>query len=155
YDVTDISVNQNYDNYLFLNDIALVHLKSPIRYNKLVQPINLTKSDEGLEGLPCTISGWGSTTAKGNISNSLQEIELTVHSQKECEKIYWRVSDSHICASAINGTGPCFGDNGTPLVAYGAQIGILSFTNTCANGDPDVYTRVTSFLSWITANLKT
>ncbi|XP_011705589.1 PREDICTED: chymotrypsin-1-like, partial [Wasmannia auropunctata] len=54
YDVTDISVNQNYDNYLFLNDIALVHLKSPIRYNKLVQPINLTKSDEGLEGLPCT-----------------------------------------------------------------------------------------------------
>ncbi|XP_011707016.1 PREDICTED: chymotrypsin-1-like, partial [Wasmannia auropunctata] len=62
HDVEDVRIHQNYDEYLIINDIALIYLKSPIKYNKLVQAINLTKSDQGLEGLPCTISGWGVTT---------------------------------------------------------------------------------------------
>ncbi|XP_018307761.1 chymotrypsin-1-like, partial [Mycetomoellerius zeteki] len=61
YSVENVSVNSNYDDYLLINEIALVHLKNPIMYNKLVQPINLMTSDEELEGKPCTLSGWGTT----------------------------------------------------------------------------------------------
>ena len=42
-------------------------------------------------------------------------------------------------------------DLGAPLVADGVQIGIASFT---CSGEPDVYTRVYNFLSWIKENLK-
>ncbi|KYQ49531.1 Chymotrypsin-1 [Trachymyrmex zeteki] len=46
-------------------------------------------------------------------------------------------------------------DFGAPLVVNGVQIGIASFGNSCNAGEPDVYTRVGSFLSWINENLKT
>jgi len=39
-------------------------------------------------------------------------------------------------------------------VIDGIQVGIVSFGRPCARGIPDVYTRVTSFIDWITANLK-
>lgn len=68
YDIESISVNQNYDSDLYINDIALVHLKRPITYNTLVQPINLATSDKPLEGKPCIFTGWGFTTEV--ISNS-------------------------------------------------------------------------------------
>ncbi|XP_011685794.1 PREDICTED: chymotrypsin-1-like [Wasmannia auropunctata] len=157
YDVADVSVHQNYDDYFLINDIALVHLKSPIKYNKLVQPINLAKSDEIITGLECTLTGWESKRNGGNMSNSLKVINLLVESQTKCEEIYWKVTNSHICAVARNNSGPCDDDYGSPLVASGSpsvQIGIYSFTNACGNSDPDVYTKVTSFLSWITANLR-
>ncbi|XP_011704920.1 PREDICTED: chymotrypsin-1-like, partial [Wasmannia auropunctata] len=66
YDITTITVHSNYDTKLYNNDIALVHLKYSITYNKLVQPVKLPTSNEGLEGQPCTLSGWGSSV----ISNS-------------------------------------------------------------------------------------
>ncbi|XP_071569226.1 chymotrypsin-1-like [Temnothorax nylanderi] len=64
YDIESVSIHEdtNYDtNRLY--DIALVHLKTPINYNELVQPINLMTSDENLEGKSCTLSGW---ETKGN-----------------------------------------------------------------------------------------
>jgi len=62
YDVESVSVNSKYDDYLFINDVALVHLKNSITYNRLVKPINLTTFDEGLENKPCTLTGWGTTS---------------------------------------------------------------------------------------------
>lgn len=46
------------------------------------------------------------------------------------------------------------GDSGSPLVVNGTQVGIVSFGRPCAIGYPDVYTRVSSFISWIIQNLK-
>ncbi|XP_011705282.1 PREDICTED: chymotrypsin-1-like, partial [Wasmannia auropunctata] len=110
YDVANVRIHQNYDDYFLINDIALVHLKSPIKYFKLVQPINLTKSDEISEGLQCTLTGWGSIYDGGNMSNSLRKIDLVVESQKKCEETYWKVTNSHICTlNAVPNTidGPC------------------------------------------------
>ncbi|XP_018403822.1 PREDICTED: transmembrane protease serine 3-like [Cyphomyrmex costatus] len=154
YNVESVSVNSNYDGYLLINDVALVHLKNPITYNKLVQPINLTTSDAGLEGKPCTLSGWGTTWLGGSTPNKLQEIELIVYPHKDCKRSDSKVTDSHICTLTKTGQGACHGDSGGPLVANGAQIGIVSYGVPCAVGFPDVYTRVSSFISWINAHLK-
>ncbi|XP_011701838.1 PREDICTED: trypsin-3-like [Wasmannia auropunctata] len=154
YDVGSVSVNQHYDDYLLINDVALIHLNKSIVYNPLVQPINLMTSDKDLENKPCTLTGWGTTQVGGNIPNNLQEIELVVYPQEDCEAVQWRVIDSHICTLTKEGEGACHGDSGGPLVADGVQIGIVSFGNPCALGYPDVYTRVSSFVPWITANLK-
>lgn len=41
------------------------------------------------------------------------------------------------------------GDSGGPLIHDDVQIGVVSFGQPCAVGKPDVYTRVSSFVSWI------
>ncbi|XP_025987097.2 chymotrypsin-1-like [Solenopsis invicta] len=154
YDVEDARVNKDYDDALLRNDVALVHLKNPIELNDLVQPIKLSTNDKDLENKPCTLTGWGTTRLGGSPPNALQEIELIVYPQEDCKREQWRVIDSHICTLTIRGEGACHGDSGGPLVANGAQIGIVSFGNPCALGYPDVYTRVSSFVPWINANLK-
>ncbi|XP_039308361.1 serine protease 53 [Solenopsis invicta] len=154
YDIEDVHIHESYDDYLIRNDIALVHLRSPIKYSLLVQPIHLAAIDNDLEGNPCILTGWGATQAGGNPTNALQEIELRVYPQKDCKKQHWRMADSNICTLTKRGEGACHGDIGGPLVANGTQIGIVSFMNPCGVGSPDVYTRVTSFIPWINANLK-
>jgi len=62
YDVEDVSFNSQYNEESIDNDVALIHLKNPITYNRLVQPINLVTSDNELEDKPCTLSGWGTTS---------------------------------------------------------------------------------------------
>ncbi|KYQ53536.1 Chymotrypsin-1, partial [Trachymyrmex zeteki] len=90
----------------------------------------------------------------GSIPNNLQEIELIVYPQGDCKRVESKVRDSHICTLTKEGEGACYGDSGGPLVANGAQIGIVSFGTPCAFGFPDIYTRVSNFVSWINEHLK-
>ncbi|XP_011685795.1 PREDICTED: chymotrypsin-1-like [Wasmannia auropunctata] len=157
YDVSSITVHQNYDDYLLINDIALIHLKNPIRFNKLVKSINLPSYVGDPEDQYCTLSGWGATGfhSPSNMSNNLQEITGKVYSQKKCAEEHWHLMDSHICIllSKYNAE-TCYGDYGGPLVLNGTQIGIISFKSPCGGDNPNIYTRVRSFTSWIYTNLE-
>ncbi|KAL6448591.1 hypothetical protein ACFW04_000458 [Cataglyphis niger] len=106
YYVANVTIHEYFDRAKLINDIALIRLATPIKYNAVVQPIELAITDD-LEGKPCTLSGWGTTK----------------------------------------------GDSGSPLVVNGSQVGIVSFGSPCAVGYPDVFTRVSSFTSWIIKNL--
>ncbi|XP_071567329.1 chymotrypsin-1-like isoform X2 [Temnothorax nylanderi] len=152
YDVANVSIHVN---HLTGNDIALVHLKTPLKYSSLVQPINLMTSDENLEGKSCTLSGWGKKN-DGEVSNNLQEIELRVYPQEKCQRLWgrWGIKNTQLCTLTSEGEGACNDDTGSPLVANGAQIGIVSYFYPCAMGYPDVHTRVSSFITWINANLR-
>lgn len=45
------------------------------------------------------------------------------------------------------------GDSGGPLAYNGSLVGVVSYgTAICAIGQPDVYTRVSSFVDWIDEN---
>ncbi|XP_071642201.1 chymotrypsin-1-like [Temnothorax longispinosus] len=159
YDIESVSIHKDYImGDIRLYDIALVHLETPINYNELVQPINLTTSDENLDGKSCTLSEWDYTTNDEEVSNNLQEIDLSVYPQKKCEKL-WGAKNTQICTLTRKGAGMCDGDyydTGSPLVANGTQIGIISSFLVCemGMGHPNVDTRVSSFLIWIMANLK-
>lgn len=85
-----------------------------------------------------------------------------------------RVTNTEMCTDEGDGRGACGvgllftlelasfiikcfhysqGDSGGPLVCNGMLSGIVSYgTVTCANGYPDVLTRVSSLYSWIRAN---
>ena len=40
-------------------------------------------------------------------------------------------------------------DSGGPLVVHNRVIGIASLTQRCAEGIPDVFTKVAAYLDWI------
>jgi Trypsin len=45
-------------------------------------------------------------------------------------------------------------DSGGPLVLNDRLIGVVSFGSTiCASGQPDVYTRISSFYDWIVIHM--
>lgn len=59
-----------------------------------------------------------------------------------------------MCAQPIKGTGMCVGDTGSPLVANldnvrFVQIGVVSWGVPCGANYPDVYTRLSSYIPWI------
>lgn len=47
----------------------------------------------------------------------------------------------------------CYGDSGGPLVANGKLIGIVSRGKPCAQGVPDVFTRISAHVDWIDENI--
>ncbi|XP_071566074.1 chymotrypsin-1-like [Temnothorax nylanderi] len=152
YDIESVSIHENYT--MDDSDIALVHLKTPINNNELVQPINLKTSDENLEGKSCTLSGWGKKNG-GEVSNNLQEIELRVYPLEKCRRLWgWGIKNTQLCTLTSEGEGACNGDTGSPLVAEGLQIGIVSYFFPCSMGHSDVHIRVSSSIIWILTNLK-
>lgn len=65
------------------------------------------------------------------------------------------LNDGHLCTSLRRGQGMCIGDVGSPLITkYGELVGIASWRSAgCGSGEPDVYTRIYTHLSWIWSNI--
>lgn len=87
--------------------------------------------------------------------HSLLYIESTVISNDECKKMHKDflarfVYNSTICAFQHSGIGCRKGDSGSPLVLNNQLIGVMSWGDPSGVGKPDQYTRITSYLDWIT-----
>ncbi|XP_029055959.1 chymotrypsin-1-like [Osmia bicornis bicornis] len=149
YTPDKIIANRKFNMLTLTDDVALIRVDRNIVFNDLVQTIPLAKGSNTYEGSSCTLTGWGTLRANGNLPNKLQYIDLLVETQAKCKKVHIQVKDSHICTFTKYGEGACNGDSGGPLVSNGVQIGIVSFGRPCGIGYPDVYTRVSSFISWI------
>lgn len=60
-------LHPGYNRNTVANDIALIHLKDPIRFNDHVRPVCLPKSSEKIPvGTRCTAIGWGKRNETGN-----------------------------------------------------------------------------------------
>ncbi|XP_053593018.1 chymotrypsin-1-like [Microplitis demolitor] len=146
----DKFIIHDFDPSMILNDIALIRTDRDIEFNDKVQPIKISDHNFHLHGDPAVLTGWGYTHASGvNAPDRLQEINLKIYEHEECEKHWWNLPESQICTLTESGEGACMGDSGGPLVADGVQIGIVSYGEPCAQGLPDVYTRVYHYADWI------
>ncbi|XP_041489972.1 granzyme C-like [Microtus oregoni] len=139
------------------NDIMLLKLERKAKRTKAVRPLNLPRSKVLVNpGDVCYVAGWGKLAPKGNLSDTLQEVLLTVQKDQECESRFpHRYNKTiQICVGdpKINRTASK-GDSGGPLVCKKAAAGIVSLGDK--NGSaPCVFTRVSSFLSWIKKMMK-
>ncbi|XP_050511891.1 serine protease easter-like [Diabrotica virgifera virgifera] len=79
------------------------------------------------------------------------------------KEVKLNLSDSQICAGVEYGRDTCKGDSGGPLITLSKknyhqcyQEGIVSFGNSDCGmaGLPAIYTKVSSFLSWIHSHVK-
>ncbi|XP_037791479.1 proclotting enzyme-like [Penaeus monodon] len=155
-DAKRITKHPKYDSSPQENDIALITLKKALVWKSNVGPICLPPS-ANFEDRTAVVTGWGSLQYQGSFPSKLNEVGVTVTKQKTCEKAYesssFPVTKKHICA-ADAGKDSCQGDSGGPLFIKENDkwvlIGVVSFGMECAlDGFPGVYTRVSSYNSWI------
>ena len=152
-----------------LNDIALVQLTTPSSFPAISLPSTDSALQSSVEldnpGTLATIIGWGTTSTEippppSSRPEDLQQAQISIISNEQCQALYegeLPIFDSQLCAAAVGegGIGSCFGDSGGPIFVADngnfVQLGITSGgPSQCASEqDPDIYTRVSSFLDWI------
>ncbi|EFX72217.1 hypothetical protein DAPPUDRAFT_231459 [Daphnia pulex] len=152
--VTKFVIHPSYVSTTNDNDIALMKLDSPITNVKLATlPAVATSCSPAstYAGQSALISGWGTTSSGGSISQTLLKATVNVLDNTACKLQYSTLTNNMICAAAP-GKDTCQGDSGGPMMVGGVQVGITSFGNGCALPNfAGVYTRVTQYLSWISS----
>uniref|UniRef100_A0A3Q3MQD9 Peptidase S1 domain-containing protein n=1 Tax=Labrus bergylta TaxID=56723 RepID=A0A3Q3MQD9_9LABR len=160
------------------NDVALVHLSTPVNMTREISPICLPKPGAVMPaGTPCFVTGWGDE--KGNlfpkVSEKLNQAALPIVDFQTCSKpAYWWdiLRPSMICAeknttltstSLKEYTHFDTGDSGGPFACAAAGAnptwevhGIVSFgpQGCIKDKKPSVFTRVSAFNDWIYDNMK-
>ncbi|KAK7067054.1 CLIP domain-containing serine protease [Halocaridina rubra] len=161
----DYVTHEAYDDYLVINDIAIVYLGQEVEYSHSIRPICLPTADFTLTNNKVTATGWGAVSYGGFEATILQEVGLTVQDNSECERDWqikfsdntFAIFDNQMCAKD-RGKDTCSGDSGGPLSHMDADrwmlVGLTSYGYKCA--DPDVggvYTRVSEYIDWINAKM--
>ncbi|KAH8405687.1 hypothetical protein KR215_006567, partial [Drosophila sulfurigaster] len=139
--------HEQYNASITDNDIALIFVSPPfpVGTHQKIATIQVAK-ERPVAGTVAKVSGWGTTTEGGLASMQLQQVQVSLMDNAECQAPYtWRpISEGMLCA-AVPGGGKdaCQGDSGGPLVVDNQLLGIVSWGEGCARPDyPGVYAAV-------------
>ncbi|KAK0150637.1 Chymotrypsin-like elastase family member 3B [Merluccius polli] len=142
------------------NDIALLKLEKSAVLNDKVQLACLPQQGAELaNNQPCYVTGWGRLSSGGPRATTLQQALLPVVEPSICARSDWwgsSVKTTMVCAGG-DSKSACHGDSGGPLNCKGRDgrwyvQGVTSFVygrgcNTPQK--PTVFTRVASYIPWI------
>jgi transmembrane serine protease 11D len=160
--VSRIIPHPDYDDKYYLNDIALLELKTPVRKGEIAL---LPRPDFPIQvGGEASISGWGLTREGGTPSGVLLSAKIPIISNEECssEQSYGsQIKSMMFCAgNKAGGVDACQGDSGGPVMVTTVgtkrqvQIGVVSWGTGCARRLMyGVYTNVPQFVGWIQATM--
>jgi len=152
----------------FNNNIAVLVVPQVFTFNTNVQPTRLPTAfaNELFVTEVATSTGWGRTLVAGPESAVLRRSTNAVITNAACSSIYGTsiVVASVLCTNTLAGPGAqgaCHGDDGGVLSVPRVgdvrpiQIGVTSFYAAagCVVGYPIGFTRVTSYLTWLQANM--
>ncbi|XP_076469491.1 fibrinolytic enzyme, isozyme C-like [Babylonia areolata] len=164
----DIRKHESYSGSAlgFPNDIAVIRLSTPFVLGPTCQPSTLPPDNSNdYANLPSTITGWGRISGGGRPANVLKHAPIQTLSHSQCRQKYGiffnPIRTTHICVFDSTGRhGACNGDSGGPLFTPDPNTGKVTVTGLtsfgragCDTSYPSVYTRVSSYLSWISATL--
>ncbi|XP_067134707.1 trypsin-3-like isoform X1 [Centruroides vittatus] len=162
--VMEIHIHPKYVNAeISSNDIALLKLQKNIVCNNSTKFIRLNTHRIDLNGKMAEVAGWGELMQDSNkYPHMLRVASLPIIPNPKCEEsyrsngLYVTIHDSQLCAGyKEGGKDSCQGDSGGPLYIEEDRIGailvgIVSYGYGCAIANfPGVYTRVSSYISWI------
>ncbi|XP_050056751.1 trypsin 3A1-like [Aphis gossypii] len=147
------------------NDIALVKMVRPVKFERTTQSICLPMIRYDYGGLTAAVAGWGQLDEFSSTSLTLRHVTLPVWTEKECAAVpeieKTGYTPNMMCAGLREGgADSCQGDSGGPLMLYDntekiTVAGIVSWGIGCgAPKLPGVYTRVDKYLGWIMRNTK-
>ena len=123
--VEKILKHENYVDEVYLNDIAVIKIKQPAKFNANIQPIclppgNLVLDDQvahvtgkmafyqeevEIKLIKDCFAGWGTTSFGGALSNFLREVDLPIWKQSECTSVFegQGFTSNQICAGDRQG----------------------------------------------------
>ncbi|OXA59273.1 Anionic trypsin-2 [Folsomia candida] len=145
------------------NDIAILTLATPLKFNERVASIALPDPVKPASG-ECKYAGWGNRFLISGIyynpSPILGTVSSTVISRFSCTMrylfVFRRQLDTALCTSAGPLRGSCQGDSGGPVTCYNSDntpylAGVVSWGYfICGDGfHPDVATDVAIFSDFI------
>ncbi|XP_046550579.1 tryptase-2-like isoform X1 [Haliotis rubra] len=140
-----------------VNDIAILRLEEPIKFDKCIRPICLPPQDHQYKAnQTCIVAGWGLTSETRLFQPfKLQKVKVPLVDLETCQTAY-NVLDTQLCAGYFvkGGKDSCNTDSGGPLICdYNDRwtlIGVVSSGVGCARPMlPGKYTRVSKYISWI------
>ncbi|XP_037794734.1 transmembrane protease serine 9-like isoform X2 [Penaeus monodon] len=154
--VAEVIVHERHHPTSLAHDIAILRLKEPVQFSSKVAPICLDVEDENHNVTTAIATGWGKLEEDGEESEMLQEVELPIVPQDECEKQYAPISIAgHFVCAGEEGKDACQSDSGGPLVVSRPDgswylLGLTSWGRGCGRPKyPGVFVQVESYLSWI------
>uniref|UniRef100_T1J0D6 limulus clotting factor C n=1 Tax=Strigamia maritima TaxID=126957 RepID=T1J0D6_STRMM len=174
HDVDKITLHPGFSESVWYNDIAIIRLRNRVSFGTSIRPICLpppTARNKKFLSTMTTVAGWGRIKFDGDLSEQLQEVNLPVVPNPQCNdtllsirgtrRRYPRgITDTIICAGSDTPKDACEGDSGGPmfipdrLTQHWLLIGVVSTGFQCAvPGIPAIYTRITSYIDWINQNL--
>ena len=118
--VSEIINHWDYDSSTTNKDFALMKLESPINFADYpnIRPACLPQGDDNdYTGYSAIVSGWGTTSSGGDLSDYLQYVDVDVLANDVCMDEYGygqgQITDQMLCAN-IQGGGKdsCQGDSG-------------------------------------------
>ena len=154
------------------NDIALLKLGRPIKFDETVVPICLPSEGSDIQE-ELILTGWGfDDTATRSKPDILQELDLTHVPLEDCSKDFAQalnrpsliLRDTIVCgAGKLNISDGCGGDSGGPLIQQitnsiedGSEIPQFETIGVVSGGDaqcisrvPGLYTKVSEYIPWI------
>ncbi|ESO01752.1 hypothetical protein HELRODRAFT_140768, partial [Helobdella robusta] len=171
--VQNFTVHPNYTSFCYYwgNDIAILRLATPVRFNRALSPVCLIdpQYDVITTSSICYALGWGLTNFYNSTSDAtiLQVAKLKLWSWDECRKTNFFISPSMICAGYTGGIiANCKGDSGGPLVCRNSissgsssinsfspwrLVGVFTFLSTGCDVvmKPSVFTNVSYHSQWL------
>jgi len=157
--IKSITRHASYNKTTFDYDVAILTLAQAVTLSDDINLINLPQACTSLEcitgvaspGTSVRATGWGSTVSGGDTTETLNQVDMSIISNVECEtQSGYDLTNRMICADGMNNdpaADTCQGDSGGPLFAYiesaraAVQAGIVSYGDDCAVY-PGVYTRI-------------
>ncbi|KAI3374082.1 hypothetical protein L3Q82_022648 [Scortum barcoo] len=104
--VDRIIINQQYNRQTKQADIAMMHLQKPINFTQFIQPTCLPHEGQDLTaGRKCFIAGWGRDAEQGSLPDVLQEAEVPLVAQDQCQLQLpeYTITSSMLCAGYPEG----------------------------------------------------
>uniref|UniRef100_A0A8C4MTM6 Peptidase S1 domain-containing protein n=1 Tax=Equus asinus asinus TaxID=83772 RepID=A0A8C4MTM6_EQUAS len=121
-----------------------------------VRPLSLPRGTAQVRpGEVCSVAGWGSVAPFGRASDTLQEVELTVQQDWECEFLWHNYNKTtQLCVGDPKEKKSSYkGESGGPLVCKNVIQGVVSY-GRIGGIPPGAFTKVLSFLPWIKKTMK-
>jgi len=161
-EVETVIYHPQYNPDTTMNDIAVLKLKTPIKFSDTVKPVCLPAHGEQLaDNSQAVVAGWGLTKEGGeDTSNVLMQVGIPTIKYSDCSTMYKKAKinidqQAMICGGyKEGGKDSCQGDSGGPFVFKNGDSytlhGVVSFGIGCARpGYPGIYARVSNYIPWI------